>query len=619
MPSFVNENTIFAGVVTTQVVRTIVFGEFRFKPRVGEFVIFEKYGHVDAVCRSHCCERIASEYISKLISKMNRIARPLAEGEVPMQLFVGKAKRNLLIDGIIGLRVRIKVGHKIVIVQDPYNYDMPMVFKEPPGQAGQIHINDVERVLAEVKANSVGVDDIIIVNCSRCDEEFTHNGICRHGYCPACENEVCKTCTTCNAKCVSICENCNLGTCCCCTCFTCVMCNYRRPDTDRCQFCSNRHCRQCVRGTFYCSRCFVHHARTIRCTDCRNCRSCCRCNRPGNAIKVWPVTNASERKHFKNTRLVGIEWEYNISNGDRSIKAWIQKWGAGLHSDGSCGLEIVTPPIAGDHISNCLTELGQAFTNDCASIDNRCGLHVHVDARDLAWQDIRKLVKLYSKYEPFLYLLGGQWRGMAQYTKQIGPVYLQAIEETDWKAAIMGAAWQVNPLESREVNRNVRPGKKADGRYVGLNLCPWLAGRFGDGRKKDTTVEFRLHRNCTPNMTWRVIGWAQLCAQMVEYAAGATEAEIDKLPKSAARALAEIVAPQSKEFILKRLRAWHRATFRTANKNIFGREHLIKVGTEIQYARGIKFDGKYDFSTKRQADTPNPDGSTLLISFPDEL
>ncbi len=272
--------------------------------------------------------------------------------------------------------------------------------------------------------------------------------------------------------------------------------------------------------------------------------------------------------------MVGVEWEFNDMI---NLSAWKTKWRGGIHTDGSCGYEAVTPPIAGDHIAACLTDLGQRLEAD-GSCDNRCGIHVHVDAKDLKWADMYRLLWVYGKIEPILYLLAGQERSKGHYCKPVGKDYLKSLSEFDRKTAVLEIAIGSEDICGRGLKQYMRSRileKKGAGRYRGLNIIPWIVGRAypqkvqtvnpETGKKStafrpnsDTTVEFRMHKN-TKKST-RVIGWAQLCARLVEWCANATDKEAQDLPKSALRALCQIIAPDLAPWILSRVKEWRRST-----------------------------------------------------------
>lgn len=277
-----------------------------------------------------------------------------------------------------------------------------------------------------------------------------------------------------------------------------------------------------------------------------------------------------DRQKFNCTRSVGVEWEYNtVGYTGGALNNWLIKWHGHHYTDGSCGYEAVTPPMAGDNIAKCLGELYNIFKQGCAKIDDQCGLHVHVDARDLSWHDIRRLVRVYSKIEPLLYLLGGQYRATNDYCSPCGAQYLNYLSMAEesklsFKDAILLTAlgFLTNKLDigstAVQAQKKMwrRISKKSGGRYRGLNLVPWLSGRLV--KAPDTTIEFRLHRNA--RSAERAIGWAQLCARIVDYVAKSNDNDVENLPKSSLQSLCKVIAPDCAPWILKRLKEWRMAT-----------------------------------------------------------
>jgi hypothetical protein len=171
-----------------------------------------------------------------------------------------------------------------------------------------------------------------------------------------------------------------------------------------------------------------------------------------------------------------------------------------------------------------------------------------------------KLIRVFGKYEAFMFLLGGQHRmnGVrgAHYCKPIGAEYLHALRSDDPKGEIISIALGEKCIKDAKTKMRYNVEKRAAGRYRSLNIIPWLAGR--KQKREDTTVEFRIHRN-THDVD-RVIGWAQLCACLVEWCHKASDKEIDELPKSAAQAFANIIAPSLKDWILNRIKGWRNDT-----------------------------------------------------------
>ena len=289
--------------------------------------------------------------------------------------------------------------------------------------------------------------------------------------------------------------------------------------------------------------------------------------------KPWEAKDKKERSLFDCSRLVGVEWEYNTVTNQAKMNGWKDKWHGQIAHDGSCGYEAVTPPIAGDHMVNCLTDLSKAFKDGEAEIDDRCGIHVHVDASDIAWPDMYRLLKTYALVEPILYMLAGQHRSANRYCVPCGDQYLGALSKTDPKGEVISVAFNQGSAERAHQYMKGNPGKKDGNRYKGLNLCPWLVGR--KIKAKDTTLEFRLHRNAPFKDVDRVINWTKTCAMLVDWSVKASDGDVKKLPKSGLRALCQVIAPECNDWIIERLKAWKTGT---SFNNGIGRRISLREG-----------------------------------------
>lgn len=339
----------------------------------------------------------------------------------------------------------------------------------------------------------------------------------------------------------------------------------------------------------------------------------------------WLCTSTSERRRPKGPRsmhtygrpdlirsvpskgrLVGVEWEYNGPTNQQirraneydgsaliaPVKEWASRWNGQEVTDGSCGREAITPPLTGEKLKSCLTDLAAVLAP--FSVDARCGIHVHVDARDLAWSDILRLMRVWAKIEPIMYAVAGQGRVSNKYCQPAADVIRQCLSAEKPKIAthayfrlgLQSVAGASAHNEQGQVIRGYaavtqslhykRDGldKKATGRYRAMNLCPWLVRRqrpilpnTGETPRtgqearaympKDCTVEFRLHRNTKDPE--RVYQWAMLLSNLVQWVSTHTDRDVDNLPASPLRALVAMV-PSHRNWILGRLRIWRRAT-----------------------------------------------------------
>lgn len=262
-------------------------------------------------------------------------------------------------------------------------------------------------------------------------------------------------------------------------------------------------------------------------------------------------------------RLVGVEVEYNREmndEGEAAAEAWREVWpGASIHEDGSCGWEAVTPPMSGKYVSKCLTELMSDLTAYDAGCDANCGLHVHVDAKDVRWSDMFSFMSLYARLEPLLFVVAGQSRAKNRYCKPMRKRFREVLAESDWgrRKQMLLSYLILGDIHGDASDYIAKNGvhKKENGRYKAVNIMPWIAGRAF--RRPDCTIEFRLHRGS--HNAARVTAWARLCADIVDYATRHGESAIAALPRSPLRTLA-IVSPDTKDFVLQCVKAYRRST-----------------------------------------------------------
>jgi hypothetical protein len=305
--------------------------------------------------------------------------------------------------------------------------------------------------------------------------------------------------------------------------------------------------------------------------------------------RAWKASTQKNRKKFNSSRLVGVEWEYNhcgrttsyygygYSYGVRTRKpltTWLRKWRGGIHTDGSCGYEVVTPPLAGDYIAPCLKELGKAFVESRAQINSLCSIHVHVSAKDFTWNDMYRLLWVYSRVEEVLFRLAGLKRKRSPYCRPCGAAFQKALAcrfiaknaKVDIREQVLKTVYLEsgrttltndygNPMTGRQYYR--RAGRRNQGRYKAINICPWLSARK-TAHKKGMTVEFRLHENT--NDAERVIQWTKLCVQLVDWVRKADDIKAKRLPENALLALS-IMCPKSRKWLLTQANQWKKKVF----------------------------------------------------------
>ena len=63
------------------------------------------------------------------------------------------------------------------------------------------------------------------------------------------------------------------------------------------------------------------------------------------------------------------------------------------------GCEVVSPPMSGEEGVREVRKVARALARGGASVDRRCGLHVHVDAAGLSVSDVCNIIERYSAFE----------------------------------------------------------------------------------------------------------------------------------------------------------------------------------------------------------------------------
>lgn len=329
----------------------------------------------------------------------------------------------------------------------------------------------------------------------------------RCGRCPECCE--CEHCGGCDRMVESTCQHCN--------------------ECDTC--CDCRTCGECSR-LLYDDSC-----------GCGNCHRHCECE--GEAFRYDPSEEGKgpaephhrARKGDRLTRLIGLEVEVSETPGDTyKLMGWCDRWGGRAEGDGSipnAGCELVTPPAAGSAFRDMVGELADALKTARGAVDGSCGLHCHVDARDLNYYDLHRLIRLYCVIEPAVYLTVPRGRATGGYSYPCRDNLRQGIEspppylgrngrprrEKPGRRVARGVAMAVYGLDltmNKYGTRYYRNDQKPGCRYRGLNLHSW----FYRG-----TVELRMHEGTVSAED--MMKWGELWAHIVGCAATWTDKRVD--------------------------------------------------------------------------------------------
>jgi hypothetical protein len=283
-----------------------------------------------------------------------------------------------------------------------------------------------------------------------------------------------------------------------------------------------------------------------------------------------PVQSVSDRKQNRSTRMLGVEIEVaglrtntEISHqvnppGGRcicplcgvtaraSLRQYVMGIGGSIVADESLpagGVEITMPPAGGDIFMHHIETVSNLIYAAGGYVNEKCGTHIHVDARDYTTQDMRKLLMLWVKTEPAflftqdakrIYKTKSHCFPTARKYKRLLSEKLLAKSAEEWSEmardslndAIYAKDWPRPPRLMRGNNRTVAS------RYDDLNIHSW----FFRG-----TVECRLHAGTIDAK--KIQNWGMLLASFLDAAVRMSEREILELPDKEPKAVLLTVVP----------------------------------------------------------------------------
>jgi hypothetical protein len=264
-------------------------------------------------------------------------------------------------------------------------------------------------------------------------------------------------------------------------------------------------------------------------------------------------------------RVVGLELELSkVTNGE-PLSEWALEHRASLVEDGSLddsGVEVVTSPSAGDILITDCETLGVSLKSAGAEIDDKCGLHVHADARDYHTSDLRRLIILYSAVERVMFELVSRTRMGNRYCQACGHKYLAMLANDtskghkDFRKALHWTLYKPEDEKGKELGSHFSSAKHSkyhESRYYALNLHTFFYRE---------TVEFRLHEShLNPEV---YTNWALFCGWITEKANSLSERQLLELFQRHATGngetlLQEIMPKEVSEWFLTRLETRRKA------------------------------------------------------------
>jgi len=216
-------------------------------------------------------------------------------------------------------------------------------------------------------------------------------------------------------------------------------------------------------------------------------------------VEIEFLSTITKERVLTSLRAAGIQVEFE-GYSHRTTPHWK------IVSDGSCGLELVSPVLEGEAGLEEVRVAADALNAAGAQVDKRCGFHVHFDARSMSLRSIKNLFKLWLKFEDVLDAFQPQSRrGNANRYCQSNLSH-EPIGAGDHRNQCTRIFNEIDACRSIEEMRNLYPC-----RYRKLNIQSYF---------RHQTLEVRHHSGTTESA--KIIHWVCLMARMFDTAEAAS-------------------------------------------------------------------------------------------------
>jgi len=235
------------------------------------------------------------------------------------------------------------------------------------------------------------------------------------------------------------------------------------------------------------------------------CEDCWEHREDETALPSYPEFPGSSFTDCRSLRKYGIEIEAMMGEDanhlphDR-LKSWKQVTDGSL---GDNGREYVSPILQGDEGFQEIRKFTGILQGWGYFVNRDCGLHVHIDGRDLGCADIKRLLKIARFFEAVLYAMLPESRHEGTYSVPLArfPKSRFRIGAKDEDA--LKRLWY-GPKGSRGVDLK---SKYHHSRYYGLNIHSWFYRR---------SLEFRYHSGTLSAL--KITNFIVICQALVDKA-----------------------------------------------------------------------------------------------------
>ena len=161
------------------------------------------------------------------------------------------------------------------------------------------------------------------------------------------------------------------------------------------------------------------------------------------------------------------------------------------------GREMISSPTSGDELYKRVHDLESWATKHSVYVNRSCGFHIHFDATDTTWRDLRYISLVAIKAEQHIYDMLPRSRQNSNWCKRMSMDFNQLLNCRSQEDFV--------DLWYSSGDSGVNREKYNDSRYHGFNLH----ARFYLG-----TIEFRYH-SATLNAE-KILNWIKLCNSIIE-------------------------------------------------------------------------------------------------------
>lgn len=271
-------------------------------------------------------------------------------------------------------------------------------------------------------------------------------------------------------------------------------------------------------------------------------------------------------------RYIGVEMEIMASNPTHAlaINEVFARWGAAVVGDGSLpntGYEINTAPARAEKFNEEIVEICRTLRLAGGRVNKQCGLHVHVDTRDLDPLALKRVIMTYLAVEDDVYRILAPSRFVGGWCRKAKDNGFNLIPElaTECDAVTFSRALETKLYGNPANTAHYKMGKGNSFRYTGLNIH----SHYHRG-----TLEFRHHHGSINAV--KIIAWGRICEAIIEFGKRNAEKDIRKFFDKNPEPLPSILSPVLKTYFLER-----KAHF----EEIFAKKKRRETRPPVQAAR----------------------------------